>query len=92
MKVIRLTIRCSKNPEKHAKLVRFPDASEQVLHFGAASFPREWVESYAQLLCGTSPLYVFPPGPNSPIGKCGVCGATGLTYAIKEADVAEPEK
>lgn len=27
----------------------------------------------AGLLDGTSPAYVYPPGPDSPIGKCGIC-------------------
>jgi len=38
--------------------------------------PREWVDGWAGLLDGTSPLYKFPPcdDPNSAIGKCSLCG------------------
>lgn len=37
---------------------------------------RSQAELFAGLLDGTSPAYVAPPGadPNSPIGKCGICG------------------
>ena len=31
-------------------------------------------ELFAGLLDGTSPAYVHPPGPESVIGKCGICG------------------
>ncbi len=41
---------------------------------------REWVEQLAGLLDGTSPLYVFPPGSDSPIGKC--C----YTLGVKESE------
>lgn len=35
----------------------------------------EWAENYAGLLDGTSPWYRFPPGDDSVIGKCGICGS-----------------
>ncbi len=35
---------------------------------------REWVEVYCGIVDGTSPLYKHPPGPESSIGKCGICG------------------
>lgn len=35
---------------------------------------REWAENYAGILDGTSPYYVYPPGPDSVIGQCQECG------------------
>jgi hypothetical protein len=34
-----------------------------------------WAEMCAGLLDGSSPLYRSPPGPESVIGKCGICRA-----------------
>lgn len=31
------------------------------------------VKGMAGLIDGTSPMYVYPPGPESMIGKCGIC-------------------
>ncbi len=37
---------------------------------------RDWVESWAGLMDGTSPFYKFSPiGTDSIIGKCGICRA-----------------
>lgn len=47
----------------HAQTIRFLD------------LPREYVLGMAGLLDGTSPLYVYPPGSESLIGKCGICRA-----------------
>lgn len=49
-------------------------------------FSREWVETQAGLLDGTSPLYVIKPGPDSPgtIGRCETCGG-GFTCTVEEA-------
>lgn len=38
----------------------------------------------AGLLDGTSELYRFPPGPESVISKCGICGAT-VACEVSEA-------
>lgn len=46
---------------------------KQVITYTGMS--REFAESCAKLTDGTSPLYVHPPGPESSIGKCGICGA-----------------
>ena len=47
----------------------------------------EWARGLAGLMDGTSPMYLYPPGANSPIGKCGICGtpitATVLGYEGK---------
>lgn len=34
---------------------------------------REWAEAQAGLLDGSSSMYIHPPGPESVIGKCGIC-------------------
>jgi hypothetical protein len=36
---------------------------------------RDWIAGLAALLDGTSPYYIHPPGPNTVLGKCGLCGA-----------------
>jgi hypothetical protein len=61
---IRITVRCTREPEKHAKILRLNG------DLGMA-----WAERLAGLIDGTSPFYIHGPGPNSPIGKCCVCGA-----------------
>lgn len=78
MSEIRLIIRCKKEPDKHAKILQMQ------------GLPREVVEDFAGLLCGTSPYYIHNPGPDSPIGKCVTCGGQ-LTYEIEERD-AEPKE
>ena len=64
MKEIRITVRCTDEPQKHAKVLR--------LH-AAAKLPLANV--LAGLLDGGSPMYIHAPGPNSPVGRCCVCGA-----------------
>jgi hypothetical protein len=44
---------------------------------------REWALTLAGLLDGSSEMYRFPPGPESPIGKCGVCGSQ-ISCEVKE--------
>jgi hypothetical protein len=36
---------------------------------------RTWAEAWAGLMDGSSPLYLRKPGPESAIGKCGICHA-----------------
>jgi hypothetical protein len=76
MKEIRITVRC-KEDENHAKNLRM-DASR-----GLA-----WVETLAEILDGTSTMYIYPPGPGSPIGKCAICGGK-LDAEIQVIDDAE---
>lgn len=45
---------------------------QQIKYVGVS---REFAEMQCGLLDGTSPMYLFPPGPESSIGKCGICGA-----------------
>lgn len=37
------------------------------------TFLKEDVETQAGLLDGTSRLFTIPVGPESPLGKCGIC-------------------
>lgn len=49
-------------------LLECSNGHEQVLTFQGVE--RTWVEGFAGLVDGTSPLYQTPPGPGSTIGKC----------------------
>lgn len=55
----RVTIRCTENKD-HAKILQM-------------NLPLAMVEDFAGLMDGTSPMFIYPPGPGSPIGKCGIC-------------------
>lgn len=48
---------------------------------------RHFAEQVAGLCDGTSPMYVFPPGPESTIGKCGICGAQLSSKVLAEGEV-----
>lgn len=72
MKEIRVTIRCVKSPTQHAKVVRVK-----------AKLGKRKAQELADLLDGSSLAYVHPPGPQSPIGRCCVCGGE------VEAEVSE---
>ena len=76
MKQIRLIIKCIRDDD-HQKLLKF-----------AAELGMNYVETFAGLLCGTSPHYVHKPGPKSPIGKCATCGG-GLEYSIAEVEARD---
>lgn len=67
-----LVVRCQARPMLHAKTLRIVGKD------------KEWVETLARLLDGTSDLYVLKPGALSPIGKCATCGAP-LECEIKES-------
>lgn len=58
--MIRVRVECSSG---HEQTIKYDE-----------SFSLEWVETQCGLLDGTSPLYEYPPGPESVIGKCGICG------------------
>ena len=45
---------------------------EQTIKFDG-SFTREAVQFQAGLLDGTCPMFTVPVGPDSPLGKCGIC-------------------
>lgn len=38
------------------------------------SLGKDYAINLAQLMDGSSPLYVHPPDEKSMIGKCGICG------------------
>lgn len=59
---------------------------KQGLRFEGTQFTRQYVEQFAGLLDGTSPLYVYPPGTSSDIGKCGMCGGR-FTAEVTEGEV-----
>jgi hypothetical protein len=63
MREIRITLRCVSHPTQHAKVVRVK-----------ARLGKRRAQELADLLDGTSLAYVHPPGPNSPIGRCCICG------------------
>lgn len=71
MNEIRIRIQCTHFTD-HAKILRLHAAK------GAA-----YARDIAELACGTSEMYIYPPGDRSPIFRCAKCGAT-LTYTIEE--------
>ena len=71
----RITVRCKSEPLTHAKILTFVFSDE----VGG----KEYCETFAGLIDGTSRHYVYPPGPNSPIGKCGICQGE-LTTEVEE--------
>ena len=76
----RITVRCKTHPETHAKVIRLRNVE------GASDyFDRTYAENFAKLLDGTFPGYIYPPGPDSPIGKCGICGGK-LETSVEERD------
>lgn len=60
MKQILVTVTCEAGHSQPLKL--------------DSSFGEDYARSFAGLLDGSSPMYKFPPGPESVIGKCGICG------------------
>ena len=79
MKEIRITVRCAKQPDKHAKILR---VSEEL--------GLKWAETLAGLLDGSSPMYIYKPGPDSPIGKCATCGGQ-LSADVEEVEAKDAE-
>lgn len=71
MSYVSLRIRCVRDPAKHAKVLR------------VEGMEKENVERLAGWLSGTSPDYSRAPGPQSPIGRCAVCGAA-LEFEVME--------
>lgn len=46
---------------------------KQVMTYSGVT--REYADGHAKLIDGTSPMYVYPPGNDSSIGKCATCGS-----------------
>ena len=74
MKEIRLTVRCTHNPD-HAKVLRL---DPKLATMGDA-------EKLARLLDGSSSMYINRPGEGSPIGRCAICHAE-LETTVQEFD------
>lgn len=70
---IRIKVQCENDPN-HAKILR--------LH-GEAGL--DYAHRLGRLLDGTSALYIYPPGPDSPIGRCAICRGT-LSYEVEERE------
>jgi len=62
MKAIWITATCGKG---HSQRIRFE----------GDFFTLQYVRSLAALLDGSSEMYLHPPGLESTIGKCGICGS-----------------
>jgi hypothetical protein len=77
VKEFRITIRCETFPGVHAKILHLP-----------YSLGRGHAESLGELLDGTSPHYIHPPGPGSPIGKCAICQGK-LTATVEEIEATD---
>ena len=77
MKEFRITIRCAAFPKTHAKILRL-----------SFDLGRQYADTLAGLLDGSSPFYIYPPGPNSPIGKCDVCQGS-LTATVEECEITD---
>ena len=77
MPEIRITIRCEKEPSKHAKVLRIQ---------GALGI--DMAKMLAGMLDGSSPFYIYKPGPLSPIGKCATCGGE-LSSTVEEVEAKD---
>lgn len=75
---IRIIVKCQDN-EQHAKTLRLD-----------AALGLEYALTLAQLLDGSSPLYIFPPRDLSPIGKCAICGGKLACTLEKRNPDAKP--
>ena len=78
MKELRITVRCLTSPIQHAKVIRVK-----------ARLGRRKAEELAELLDGTSLAYIHPPGQQSPIGRCCVCGSECEATVSEIMDGAE---
>lgn len=77
----RITLRCQRQPDVHAKILRLRNTPEM-----PGTIDRLYVEGLARILDGTSPFYIYAPGPDSTIGKCATCGGQ-LESSIEEREV-----
>ena len=77
MNEIRIRIQCAED-QNHAKILKLRG------DIGAA-----YARDVGELVCGTSPMYIFPPGDKSPIFRCAICGGK-LSYALEQ--LSSPER
>ncbi len=64
------------------------EGHRQVIEFH--HMPAEQALFTARLMDGTSPAYKFPPGPESTIGKCGICGKQISSRVLDEPRTDSP--
>lgn len=81
-KNFRIIVRCEKDPYKHAKILEFQFFQ---VDGARADVGREYCETLAGLLDGTSKHYIFPPNEGSPIGRCDICRGK-LTAVVTEVE------
>ena len=78
---IRIMVQCTAS-KTHTKLITVDPA-----------LGMEYARQFAGLLDGSSTLYIHKPGPNSPIGKCGICqGQIKCTVEERLPENAEPQE
>jgi hypothetical protein len=70
--VFRLTVRCTREPNLHAKILRI------------SNHGREWISELAKILNGTSEFFMRKIGELSPVGKCCTCGAPVECEVVEE--------
>ena len=67
---------CPKPPKErwHEVTATCENGHTQKLRLDANSYSKAGAEQWAGLMDGTSPFFLHPPGDESVIGKCGICG------------------
>lgn len=60
----------------------------QTFKLDCNTFSREYAEQWAALLDGTSQMYVYPPGRESVIGKCGICQEPYKCEVNEDAEIS----
>lgn len=91
---VRLRVQCEANID-HAKIIplqnffRSPtDVSRwQPIDNTHADMvlKRHFAQKLGEIICGTSPMYIYRPGDRSPIGRCAICGAK-LSFEIQDLE------
>jgi hypothetical protein len=76
MNEIRIRIQCAEDQD-HAKILKLR------ADIGAA-----YARDIGELVCGTSQMYIFPPGDRSPIFRCVICGGK-LSYTLEQLAATE---
>lgn len=70
--------------------VRCESGHEQKI--GYYGLHRPFVESVAGFMDGTSPMFKYPPGAESAIGKCGICGKQVKATVTDAEEDSKPEE
>ena len=69
-------------------IVTCVNGHEQAIKFDG-SYSREAVEFQAGLIDGTCPMFTVPVGPDSILGKCGICKHEGKGLVPIKCQVSE---